>query len=71
LGECGAVHEVSILKRSARRGCRAPSSPAWRGRNGQLAIDLVCEAPEEMKPRRIEIASGAPDDRKRIEAKAA
>jgi molecular chaperone IbpA len=39
--------------------------------NGLLAIDLVREAPEEMKPRRIEIASAAQGERNQIEAKAA
>ena len=39
--------------------------------NGLLAIDLVREIPEEMKPRRIEIASAAQSDNKRIDAKAA
>ena len=42
--------------------------------NGLLAIDLVREVPEQMKPRRIEIGSGAsvPNDQaKQIDAKAA
>ena len=39
--------------------------------NGLLAIDLVREVPEQMKPRRIEIASAARGDQKQIEAKAA
>jgi molecular chaperone IbpA len=34
--------------------------------NGLLVIDLVREVPEELKPRRIEIASGAAA--KRIDA---
>ena len=39
--------------------------------NGLLAIDLLREVPEQMKPRRIEIACGAQGDHKRIDAKAA
>jgi len=39
--------------------------------NGLLAIDLVREVPEQMKPRRIEIASGARGDQRQIVAKAA
>ena len=43
--------------------------------NGLLAIDLVREVPEQMKPRRIEIGSGASaarnDQAKQIDAKAA
>jgi len=40
--------------------------------NGLLAIDLVREVPEQMKPRRIEIASAARDNQpKQIDAKAA
>jgi molecular chaperone IbpA len=37
-------------------------------RNGLLHIDLTREIPEAMKPRRIEIASGAGDKPKQIEA---
>ena len=39
--------------------------------NGLLAIDLVREVPEQMKPRRIEIASGARGYQRQIVAKAA
>jgi molecular chaperone IbpA len=39
--------------------------------NGLLAIDLVREVPEQMKPRRIEIASAARGDQKQIADKAA
>ena len=39
--------------------------------NGLLVIDLVREVPEQMKPRRIEIASGARGDQRQIVAKAA
>jgi molecular chaperone IbpA len=39
--------------------------------NGLLAIDLVREVPEAMKPRRIEIAAGSPPTLTKIEQKAA
>jgi molecular chaperone IbpA len=39
--------------------------------NGLLVIDLVREVPEQLKPRRIEIASAAQGDQKQIDAKAA
>ena len=39
--------------------------------NGLLAIDLVREVPEQIKPRRIEIGSAARGDQKQIDAKAA
>jgi molecular chaperone IbpA len=39
--------------------------------NGLLAIDLVREVPEQMKPRRIEIASAAQGGQKQIAGKAA
>ncbi|WP_417259911.1 Hsp20 family protein [Celeribacter sp.] len=38
--------------------------------NGMLHIDLVREVPEALKPRRIEIAKGAPQTHKAIEADA-
>lgn len=37
--------------------------------NGMLHIDLVREVPEEMKPRRIQIASAGTVDSKAVEAK--
>jgi molecular chaperone IbpA len=39
--------------------------------NGLLSIELVREVPEEVKPRRIEIGTGAPAPLKTIEGKAA
>ncbi|MCP5433588.1 MAG: Hsp20 family protein [Alphaproteobacteria bacterium] len=40
-------------------------------RNGLLDIDLVREIPEEKKPRRIEIAVGAPDGQAALKSAAA
>lgn len=37
--------------------------------NGLLAIDLVREVPEEMKPRKIEIGTGTPSSGKLIDGK--